>query len=247
MTLRMADGPVANLPAGMDAYAGYSDESGIGVTWPEVEKLAAKYHLSISVHGQAPAMCGDVENGALSSWVGYDYGYCAVSNVNDMIAKYGRPRKLWTAHYDPSIGSHICSSACWPGLVTTADGTQWTDHNNVWDESLLSDDFFGTPDPTPSQPKEDPMLSPPVQFKPGQIDVFQVTDGVLWHKWLISGKWGNENVAQEAKVGPSFPDQEPKVAIIGGQILVTAEDDDKNGWYFAQSADKGGWGANQLP
>lgn len=149
MTLRMADGPVENLPAGLDAYAGYSDDSGIGVTWPEVQKLPAKYHLSISVHGQAPAMCGDVENGALSSWVGYDYGYCAVSNANAMIAQFGRPKKLWLAHYDPSIGSHICSPACWPGLVTTADGTQWTDHNNVWDESLLSDDFFGAPAPTP--------------------------------------------------------------------------------------------------
>lgn len=149
--LRMADGPVANLPPGLDAYAGYVNKSGIGVTYPQV---VAKYpnaqHLSITTNG-SEAQCADVESGAMKSWTGYTWGYCAVSNVNALIAAYGRPEKLWTAHYDPKIGAHICSPACWPGLVTTADGTQWTDHGNAdWDESLLSDNFFGTlPPPAP--------------------------------------------------------------------------------------------------
>ena len=150
MTLRMADGPVANLPPGLDAYAGYVDNSGIGITWPEVQQIPAANHLSISVWGN-PAMCADIEAGAMSSWAGYDYGYCSVSAVNSLIARFGRPRKLWTAHYDPSFGAHICSPICWPGLVTTADGTQWTDHGS-WDESLLADDFFGTPTPPTPPP-----------------------------------------------------------------------------------------------
>lgn len=141
----MADGPVSNLPPGLDAYAGYVNISGIGITYPMV---VAKYpnaqHLSITTNG-SPAMCADVESGAMSDWSGYDYGYCSVSRVNELVAKFGRPRKLWTAHQDPKIGAHICSPACWPGLVTTADGTQWIDHDGAWDESLLEDNFFAPP------------------------------------------------------------------------------------------------------
>ena len=107
------------------------DKGGIGITFPAVAAAHPGTHLlSIAVHG-ATAMCGDVENGALSNWEGYGWGYCAVSNVNDMIRRFGRPKKLWTAHYDPKFGSHICSPHCWPGLVTTADGTQWTNHGKV--------------------------------------------------------------------------------------------------------------------
>lgn len=165
MTLRMVDGPVANLPPGMDAYAGYVNPSGIGATWREVEVLAAREHaiaFSITTDG-APAQCADIESGAMSDWTGYDWGYCAVSNVNALIARFGRPRKLWTAHYDPALGPHICSPLCWPGLVTSADGTQWAGHGG-WDESVLLDDFFDlAPAPAPPLPplplpiKEDTM------------------------------------------------------------------------------------------
>lgn len=142
MTLRMADGPVANLPPGLDAYAGYVNKSGIGITYPDiVATFPDAIHFSITTNGSL-AQCADVESGAMSDWTGYTYGYCSVSNVNSLISKYGRPTKLWTAHQDPSLGAHICSPQCWPGLVTTADGTQWVDHNGQWDESLLSDNFF---------------------------------------------------------------------------------------------------------
>src|SRR5579862_1128041 len=142
MPLRMADGPIDNLPEGMDAYAGYLNAGGIGETFIEVvAKFPNAKHLSITTNGTY-AMCADVENGAMTTWQGYDYGYCSVSRVNDLIHLFGRPKKLWTAHQDPKIGAHICSPVCWPGLVTTADGTQWIDHGGLWDESLLADDFF---------------------------------------------------------------------------------------------------------
>lgn len=161
----MGDGPVANLPPGLGAYAGYVNRSGIGVTWPEVEALAAQQGaeaLSITTDG-SPARVADVESGAMSDWTGYDVGYCAVSDVNRLVAAFGRPRKLWTAHRDPRLGRHICSPLCWPGLVTSADGTQWADHGG-WDESVLLDDFFDlAPAPAPPLPtlplpiKEDTM------------------------------------------------------------------------------------------
>ncbi len=202
----MADGPVANLPPGLNAYAGYVNKSGIGITYPGV---VAKYpnaeHLSITTNG-SPAMCADVESGAMSSWSGYDYGYCAVSSVNENIAKYGRPRKLWTAHYDPRIGAHICSPQCWPGLVTTADGTQWTNHGDLdWDESLLADDFFNPPEPP------DPRENETVVYwtAEGQNHLAAVVGNASYHWWQAVG--GNPagqpawycNVLPLTSVGPT--------------------------------------------
>ena len=146
----MGDGPVANLPAGLDAYAGYVDDGGDGITFPGVvAKFPNSLHLSISVHG-SPAQMADVETGALSSWVGYDYGYAAVSRVGTLIQQFGRPKKLCVAHY--SNISHICSSAtCWPfsPVPWVADGTQWTTHNNTFDEWLLEANFFDLTMPQP--------------------------------------------------------------------------------------------------
>lgn len=182
----MGDGPVENLQAAarsgvvFDAVAGYVDQSGIGETYPAVvAAFPSTRHLSIATKPGSSAECGDVESGALSNWVDYTVGYCAVSNVNDLVARYGRPRKLWTAHYDPSIGAHICSPTCWPGLVTTADGTQWTNHGDVWDESLLADNFFDFQDPPapPAQRKAHDMAS--VVIGPGGevVSTFVGTDG----------------------------------------------------------------------
>lgn len=156
----MADGPVANMPDGMDAYAGYIDNSGIGVTYPDVVKRWPNaFHLSISIHGN-PAMCADVEPGAMSGWQGYEYGYCSVSQANKLIHKFGRPKFLWTAHYTDV--PHLCSPDCWPGLETVADATQFSNHGNVWDESLCSLAFIhAQPQPKPPPPalkKEVPLF-----------------------------------------------------------------------------------------
>lgn len=138
--LRMADGPVAALPPGFDAYAGYVNRSGIGITFPGVvAKFPNALHLSITTDG-APAQVADVERGAMTSWRGYPVGYCAVSGVMAQVAKDGRPEKLWTAHYTGT--PHICGphSCAYPGLTIDADGTQWT--SGAYDESLLLDSFF---------------------------------------------------------------------------------------------------------
>lgn len=168
MTLRMGDGPPGNLPADLDAGAGYVNRSGIGVTWPTIAAMPYRYHLSITTDG-APAMCADVETGAMSDWRGYAWGYCAISNAAGLIARYGRPPKLWTAHRQSGPGGvddpHICDEACWAGLPAgfKADGTQWTDHGGAWDESLLADDFF--------------ELSPPIPLKEGTVIHFNDAQG----------------------------------------------------------------------
>lgn len=161
--LTMFDGPVANLPKGADAYAGYVNRSGIGITWPEVSALPAKYHLSITTDGSS-AMCADIEKGAMTTWKGYTVGYCSVANVNSMIKQFGRPDKLWTAH--TGRGEHICGpTTCNYGgnLVTAADGTQWNSPGG-YDQSILLPNFFDflappTPPWIPSTAKEKEMLT----------------------------------------------------------------------------------------
>jgi hypothetical protein len=176
MSLRMADGPVANLPPGLDAYAGYVDRGGIGITWPGVAAIPARYHLSISIHGQAPAMCGDVEKGALTSWAGYTYGYCSISYAQGLINAYGRPKKLWIAHYGE--GPHLCTSACGYGFKDRADGTQWIDHGG-WDESLLADDFFQLSPPAPI-----PNPAPSIAGREDDMLIIRQPNGAAW---LVAG------------------------------------------------------------
>lgn len=159
MTLRMADGPVANLPTGFDAYAGYVDDGGDGITYPDVVKRYPNaLHLSISVH-RNPADCADVESGAMRSWKGYRVGYCSAGRARTQVSSTGRPEKLWTAHY--GMGAHICGPRTCGTIPWTADGTQWIDHTGKWDESLLRDDFFG-PVPAvqqPTKPEEKDMTT----------------------------------------------------------------------------------------
>jgi hypothetical protein len=79
------------------------------------------------------------------------------------------------------IGAHICDPTCWPGLVTTADGTQWIDHDGAWDESLLADDFFGPP---PNYKEAENMTSIVVG---GQLHIFGVVGSTAYHWWQEIG------------------------------------------------------------
>jgi len=58
--------------------------------------------------------------------------------------------RLWAAHYNGS--AHICGPGSCKELGIDADGTQWTDRamGRNLDQSLLADDFFGAPAPTPA-------------------------------------------------------------------------------------------------
>lgn len=180
-----------NLPPGKDAYGGYVNKSGIGITYPAVVILAKTQNaipFSITTDG-SKAQCADVESGAMSNWSGYTYGYCSVSRVNGLIALYGRPHKLWTAHQDPSIGKHICGPhTCNYGgdLATTADGTQWIDRSGLYDESVLADDFFQlTPTPPFTQLQEIEME----RYQDGGQDhivVYQPARNRTVHYWQFT-------------------------------------------------------------
>ena len=76
------------------------------------------------------------------------------------------------------------------------DGTQWTDHGNAWDESLLADDFFGaSPAPSPIPVAFHPCGGQEDRSKvalvtgrgPRGIDLVVVgTDGHVYHAWADS-------------------------------------------------------------
>jgi hypothetical protein len=169
MTLRMGDSVVvANIPAGLDAVAGY-----VGGYWPTYDRLVAAFpgcrHLSIAVTAGQRADCLDVEAGDASpdqvpGWLArWQPGntrmpvvYTSASNAAAVAAAVGDRSRylLWSAHY---AHPHICGPA--PGCgYPAADGTQWTDHGGAWDESALADDFF-TRGPTPPGGEADMPLT----------------------------------------------------------------------------------------
>lgn len=151
---------VENLPAGAGAYAGY-----VGGRWPTYRDVVARFPgvpvLSIAVNATQDADCLDIEQGDATpaeapAWVRRQQGrgvtrpvlYTSQTNLGAVLAALsgsGIARsavRLWSAHYN---GQHICSPAC--GAPVQVDGTQWIDHGDVYDESLLADDFFA-PAPT---------------------------------------------------------------------------------------------------
>lgn len=161
--LRMADSTVvANLPPGMDAYAGY-----VSGNWPTFGSLPpAAHHLSITPTPGVGANCADLEKGdwtlaqapqalAIGCWC----LYTSVANVVALRAIVPQGGyKLWTAHWNGV--AHICGPRTCGACPVTADGTQWQSLPG-YDLSLLRTDFFGpmatrTPSGTPG--KETDML-----------------------------------------------------------------------------------------
>lgn len=214
VTLRMADGPVANLPAGYDAYGCYLSDGGDGVTCPAcVLAFPLSYILTFSTAVGVAAMCADVEKGALSSWAGYDYGYCSIANLLANLRQGGQPKKILTAHY--GIGAHICSPSnpvCLAeagGPFPAVDGTQWTDNaqlgDGAYDESLLLSNFFDlTPAPT--------SLGGSTHMDPEGFL------GYFWNAWVDQA--GNVWVSAIAQPGTPGWEGPPTVWNLGGAGVI---------------------------
>jgi hypothetical protein len=140
--------------------------------WPdyqtEINRFPNAHHLSISAFATDNADCLDIETGDATNsqapaWVARQRQqgnprpalYTSLSNAQtliDTLDQAGIPRhsyRLWTAHYDPTLGSHLCKPSCGYQFKDLADATQWTDHQGAWDESLLLDDFFTITPPAP--------------------------------------------------------------------------------------------------
>jgi hypothetical protein len=146
---------VANLPGGDVAYGAY-----VGGRWPTYNAVRVAFPharvLSIAVNASQDADCLDIETGDATvdeapAWVrrqqargvGRPVLYTSQTNLGALMGALaaggvGRTEvRLWSAHY---AGKHICSPVC--GAPVQCDGTQWIDHDDKYDESLLADDFF---------------------------------------------------------------------------------------------------------
>lgn len=161
MTITMYDAiTLDNLPSDGKYFAGYV--GGDWVTYPEIKaRFPGATVLSIAINASETAQCLDIENGdAVPSdapaWVLRQKTprpclYASVSAMNGVVAildTAGISRtsvRLWSAHY--GNGAHICGPATCKLMNVTADGTQWTKTVNGTsvDQSLLSNDFFGSP------------------------------------------------------------------------------------------------------
>ena len=210
----------------------YAQEAG---NYPPTAYVAIEFSGTVDT----PMSTAQVASGArIVSALAPHYGFPIVGEV-----PHGTPGV--TTHCnpdgtpDPAWGDHPCPGplrlAQIPTLVRTAQA-------------------LGAPSPTPTPPPKEASVavSPVVNFKSGQADVFQVSGGNLWHKWLASGQWHNECLAGPlggvaVKAAVTIPDQPPQVAVLGGQCIITVEDSTGKVWYLAQAASSSGWGVNALP
>lgn len=160
-TVMYDDVDLSLIPKDAQTVAGY-----VGGRWPTFGKLraafpGAKRCISIAVSASEDADVLDVENGdatnaQAASWFvrqkkrgaskpGF---YTSVSNVGPLLAALGRAgiRRsevvIWSAHYTGI--SHLCSPKCYPGMPTTADATQYTDHalGRSLDASRVAPSFY---------------------------------------------------------------------------------------------------------
>lgn len=160
---------VSLIPKDARAVAAYVD--GHYQTWAQVvREFPNAKKVRIAVFGQDNGDALDVEPGDASisqaaawvkrqkaSWskskhdVRLPVVYTAVSwaaSLQVALSKaglrQGRDYLLWTAHYSPSKGEHICNSGCGFGFKSVADATQYTDRalNRSLDESLTRSTFW---------------------------------------------------------------------------------------------------------
>ena len=153
----------------------------------------------------------------------------------------------WGIAAYPGIGPIL-----YPGSVFH----QFVDYG-PYDASVVQTGWIpGRPIIAPPSPSQEALMpvSQAVSFKPAQTDVFQVSFGTLWHKWLHDGQWNNEPLTGPFSVNPftrdvKLPDQSPAVTVIGTQCIVTVEDSAGRAWFLAQDETfpPGQWGVNELP
>jgi peptidoglycan hydrolase-like protein with peptidoglycan-binding domain len=160
------------FPPGAAAYAGYVD-GGLG-DQPNYGHITSAFpgahHLSIALFPDKDADALDVENGAarpsdIAGWYarqrrrGIDRPviYANASTMETSVVPVIRAApilrsavRLWSAHYTET--PHICGPGSCGATSIGMDGTQWTSRalGRDLDQSLLLDDFFGTPVPSSS-------------------------------------------------------------------------------------------------
>jgi len=185
---------VGSLPAGAEAYAGYTDGAYANASAIQARFPHAKV-LTISVYAGGPGSALDVEpfdaTNSQAATKRYAVYYTSASNAAalvNMLTSYGIFRntyKLWTAHYTGV--AHICGpTSC--GYPAVADGTQYAS-NNDFDTSILDDDFFGATASSQSVPttKEADDMTPAVaQWTDPKGNVYTYyavrgANGVIYH------------------------------------------------------------------
>lgn len=248
-----------------DLLAGYDDGA-----WPDADALAAafpgKQVVRITTQpGDAFGDVLDVENGDATpadapGWVsarraaGHTWPtvYCsegAWPAVQAAFASAGvDPPFYWVAAY-PGEGPVVP-----PGAVAH----QYQDAG-LYDISVVDDSWPPPPAPPPAplpsppHPKENPMVTAPIQDAAGSTHVAWVDGyGTLIHNWRGAGSptWGAEDVGKAAGAPvaptPGFRSADT-FTVFGGQLIITATDANGNAWWFAQGDPGSGWGVNQLP
>ncbi len=246
---------VAAMPGGGGFYLAYID--GDYVTLPKVQAFVEVHApgariLTVTTNGRNKADLCDVESGDANPGIFaqgfrdglYDTAYSDLSNRGALTAAArGLPWNWFAA--DPTGVEHIPAGAvacqwAW-GQLKQVPGNYDAD---VALASWLNPVPQPAPQPAPAPPPggSDVAVSPLTgDFKPGQIDGFQVSDNTLWHHWWAGNPAVQRTEALETPEGVTGATGEPKWSIIGGALYVTTEDSNGKQWGAVQASNANAW------
>ncbi len=240
--------------------------------WPSYDALVARYPRAVPV--AISAIPGGAHEGSAQGCDGEsgDYSPAEAAHFAAVKLVLGTVPFLycsWSAWHDYQVACTAIGVdpnevdwgiAAYPGIgAVPYPGSafhQWIDWGPYDQSAVVAGWIPGrllVPKPAAQPPEASAMpVSQAVNFKPGQTDVFQVSFGQLWHKWLQADGWHNECLTGPFSVIPNttgvkLPDQVPMVSVLGSQCTVTVEDTAGRGWYYAQDAKSVEWGCNPMP
>lgn len=156
-----------------------------------------------------------------------------------------------TLFKNPVCGGYFLANPGPPVIPSGCVAVQYADNvppgvdlSVIYDSVPLWDT---NPQPSPSTGGSAMAVSPTVSFRPTQDDVFQCSQGTLWHKWRIGPTWDNENLpAVVGLSGVTFTGDAPQVAVLAGCCYVTVEATTGTAYCFTQGP-TGNWAVTKLP
>lgn len=250
-----------------DYAAGYLDGK-----WPSFAAMVARFpnanHVSITAIPGSPqassAQVCDCEDGdytasQAAAWAAGRLAMRVVPTIYCSASNWGNVQLACVA-LGVSVSSVDWWIAAYPGpgpvLYGGSVAHQYADCG-TYDESIVLDGWVPgrstDPPPQPPPPPEDNVaVSQAVQYRPGQVDIFQVFGGWLWHKFQVNGgAWQNEAVVGpgggSSGVTATLAEVQPGVSVLdGNSVWVSVELNTGYVMAFAQGP-TGNWGAAALP
>jgi hypothetical protein len=211
-------------------------------------KVSTQFWVSLS---------GQIEqylDSTMSAWAtGSDVGnmqFCSVETEGCVAAPHAQPMSDAMVSALATLYREGHERHGWPYQLANSTAANGFGYHRLWSATACPcdvrvnrrADILTLAQGTPQEAEM--AVSPVVNFKAGQLDLFQVSLGTLWHKWEIGGTWRNESIPMPAGVGSLTGT--PEVSEAGGTMYVSVEDASGKAVVASQGAGAGTWSVTAL-